>query len=184
MTLVTLFLFLGLIVFAVMAIQTGILRRAVIYLAVYSLICSLVYLLYGAPDVAIAEAVIGCTLSTILYLVAIKKYQIFTVYYHSTVNDEENTPTLDEERDQINESLTSYVSQIEFQMDLINTKKDLKELIAESSFDVIIIHTKYGIWVHGVKNNYHYEGLVKHFKAHCHLNLNFNYLIEEGGEGI
>ena len=67
-----------LIVLAIATVQTRKLRNAVIYLGVFSLGMSFVYILYNAPDVAIAEAVIGSTLATILYLVALKKYRIFT----------------------------------------------------------------------------------------------------------
>jgi uncharacterized MnhB-related membrane protein len=71
--LLNIFLFL-LIAFAIIAIQTTKLIRGAIYLGIFSLISSFCFLLYGAPDVAIAEAIIGSTLSTILYLVALYKY--------------------------------------------------------------------------------------------------------------
>ena len=71
-----------LVILAIYAVQTSKLRRAVIFLGAFSLCISFVYMLYNAPDVAIAEAVIGCTLSTILYLVALRKYKIFNVFYH------------------------------------------------------------------------------------------------------
>lgn len=47
-------------------------RTAVIQLGLFSLLSSFVFLFYGAPDVAMAEAVIGSALSTVLYLVTIK----------------------------------------------------------------------------------------------------------------
>ena len=72
--LIQMILLLLLVGLALGAIHTHALRHAVIYLGVYSLISSLIYLLYGAADVAITEAIIGCTLSTILFLVALKKY--------------------------------------------------------------------------------------------------------------
>ncbi len=53
------------VILAILAIQTNTLRRAIVYLCVFSLLCSFCYLLYQAPDVAIAEAVIGSTLATI-----------------------------------------------------------------------------------------------------------------------
>jgi multicomponent Na+:H+ antiporter subunit B len=62
-----------LVVLAVLAIRQKQMRTAVIYLAIYSLFCSAIYLLHAAPDVAIAEAVIGSTISTVLYLVALKR---------------------------------------------------------------------------------------------------------------
>ncbi len=48
-------------------------KRAIIALGAFSLLASFCYLLYHAPDVAIAEAVIGSALSTILFIVALKK---------------------------------------------------------------------------------------------------------------
>lgn len=62
-----------LVVLAVMAIRQKQMRTAVIYMAIYSLFCSAIYLIHAAPDVAIAEAVIGSTISTVLYLVALKR---------------------------------------------------------------------------------------------------------------
>ena len=48
--------------------------RLIIYLAVFSMITSLCFLLFSAPDVAIAEAVIS-TFSTIIFIVAFEKYR-------------------------------------------------------------------------------------------------------------
>ncbi len=80
------------IIFAIASIQSESLRHSVIYLCVFSLLCSFAYALYQAPDVAIAEAAIGCTLSTVLYLVAIKKYRVFRVYYSNQVDILEKNP--------------------------------------------------------------------------------------------
>jgi multicomponent Na+:H+ antiporter subunit B len=64
-----------LIVFALQAIRQRQLRTAAIYLGVFSLVSSVLYLMCAAPDVAIAEAVIGSTLATVLYLVALQKQE-------------------------------------------------------------------------------------------------------------
>ncbi len=65
---------------ALYIVQTQKLRNAIIYMGVFSLSIAFVYMLYNAPDVAIAEAVIGSTLATILYLVALQKYKVFTIF--------------------------------------------------------------------------------------------------------
>lgn len=80
------------VVFAFMAIQAKKLRRAVIYLGVFSLMSSFAYLLCSAPDVALAEAAIGCTLTTVLYLVAVKKYKVFTIFYITDVSSRATKP--------------------------------------------------------------------------------------------
>ncbi|MBN2794794.1 MAG: DUF4040 domain-containing protein [Clostridia bacterium] len=71
-----------LILLALISLQTMKLRNAIIYLGVFSMTLAFVYLLYGAPDVAIAEAVIGSTMATVLYIVAFQKYRLFVIYIH------------------------------------------------------------------------------------------------------
>lgn len=66
-----------LIVLALLIIQQSSLRVAIIYTGVFSLVNSLVYLYHDAPDVALAEAVIGSTLATVLYLAALRKQELF-----------------------------------------------------------------------------------------------------------
>ncbi|MDD3810078.1 MAG: DUF4040 domain-containing protein [Erysipelotrichaceae bacterium] len=156
--------YLSLIVFAILAVQSRSLRNAVIYLAVFSLVCSIVYLLLNAPDVAIAEATIGCTLSTILYLVALKKYKIFTVYYNCYFNDESHLAILQKERDQIHRILRDFAVGQELQLDLINTATSFTKLKESVTCDVVIFHSPSGIWLHGIKNSYQYQKLLELLK--------------------
>ncbi len=153
--------YLSLIVFAILAMQSRSLRNAVIYLSVFSLICSVVYLLLSAPDVAIAEATIGCTLSTILYLVALKKYKIFTVYYNCYFNDDIHLEGLQKERDQIKAILRDFATNQELQLDLINTTTSFTKLKQSATCDVVIFHSPNGIWLHGIKNSYQYLKLLE-----------------------
>jgi len=71
---------LSLIICAVLTIQTQKMKVAIIYLGAFSILIAFVYLLQGAPDVALAEAVIGSTMTTILFVVAIHKYKLFRIY--------------------------------------------------------------------------------------------------------
>mgnify|MGYP001220297793 CR=1 FL=1 len=48
-------------------------KNALIFLSVFSMILSLAYLFTNAPDVALTEAALGCGLSVIIYIIAIKK---------------------------------------------------------------------------------------------------------------
>lgn len=154
-------LYLSLIGFAIIALQAHELRKAVIYLSVFSLICSIVYLLLGAPDVAIAEATIGCTLSTILYLVALKKYKIFTVYYNSYVSDDTMLESLEVEREEVMAILLHFTRAQELQLDLITTSTSFTKLKDSSTCDVVIFHNPNGIWLHGVANSYQYNILME-----------------------
>jgi uncharacterized MnhB-related membrane protein len=71
----------AMMVFALLSVKTAQLRTAIIYLGIFSLINAVVYIFYGAPDVSLAEAIIGSTLATILYLTAIKKYKPVMIYH-------------------------------------------------------------------------------------------------------
>lgn len=172
--------YITLIVFAIIAIQTSVLRNAVIYLSVFSLLCSVVYLFHGAPDVAIAEAVIGCTLSTILYLVALKKYSIFTVYYRCLSNDLDEITMLKAEKNQMKTVMTKFASTQELQLDMINTTSSFKQITNSVSYDVIIFHSNRGIWLHGLKNSYQYTELIRYFKETIDLPIHTHYMDEEG----
>lgn len=76
-----LYVVLGLMVAAaVLTVITDRLLSAVVFAGALSAFAALGYLLLGAPDVALAEIVVGATLSTVIFLVTLKKYRIFTVY--------------------------------------------------------------------------------------------------------
>lgn len=62
-----------LVIMAIFIILTKDLKKMIIFMAVLSLLSSLIFLLYNAPDVAIAEAIMSAAISTILYLVAIRR---------------------------------------------------------------------------------------------------------------
>jgi len=171
--------YLSLIVFAIIAIQTSILRNAIIYLSVFSLLCSAVYLLLGAPDVAIAEAVIGCTLSTILYLVALKKYRIFTVYYRTISQEVNDIERLKHEKEELKSLLTTYCRKKELQLDLINTTSNFKQIMDSVSYDVIIVHTKKGLWLNGFRNSYQYTELIDYCEKTLNLPVHVRYIHEE-----
>lgn len=182
------FFYITLIVFAVLALQADILRNAVIYLSVFSLLCSAVYLFLGAPDVAIAEAVIGCTLSTILYLVALKKYKILTVYYRyiptkSTLSSSVNitSNSFRQENVDIKDVLNAYVTDHDLQLDFINTDVPFRK-ISESSFDMIIFHTSKGLFLHGLHNNYQYIEMANYLQEKLSLPISLFYLNEDKGD--
>ena len=66
--------FILLIVFALFSIFATNLKRAIICSSIFGLWVALTYLLYHAPDVAIAEAVIASSLGLILYIITIERY--------------------------------------------------------------------------------------------------------------
>jgi len=68
------FIYILLIVFALYSVFAKNLKRAIVGAGAFGLWVSIAYMLYHAPDVAIAEAVISSSLTTILYIVTIKNY--------------------------------------------------------------------------------------------------------------
>ncbi|TVQ27846.1 MAG: DUF4040 domain-containing protein [Spirochaetaceae bacterium] len=73
-------------VFAALAIHSPLIRLSVIYLAVFSLLAAFLYVLFAAPELAIAEAVIGSGLVTLLYLAALKRSHVYTIGVVTTSN--------------------------------------------------------------------------------------------------
>ena len=68
------YIYILLIIFALFSVFAKNLKRAIVGSSVFGLWVSIAYMLYHAPDVAIAEAVISSSLATILYIVTIKNY--------------------------------------------------------------------------------------------------------------
>ncbi|MEN8155095.1 MAG: hydrogenase subunit MbhD domain-containing protein [Acidobacteriota bacterium] len=68
-----LFLVFLMIVLALFAVRTKALLAAVIASGFISLVASIVYLYLKAPDVAMTEAAIGAGLTTIIFVVTVRK---------------------------------------------------------------------------------------------------------------
>jgi len=172
------------IIFAIASIQTNSLRHAVIYLCVFSLLCSFAYVLYQAPDVAMAEAVIGCTLSTVLYLVAIKKYRVFRVYYSGHVTLLEKQPEFNVLKNNLTTMMDNFLREHELELDLINTKETFDEIHGNHDYDVIVEHDNKGITMFGSQSNYLYDGLVTYLIEHNAFDIDYEYILEEEGDEL
>ncbi|MBM7562216.1 Na(+)/H(+) antiporter subunit B [Fusibacter tunisiensis] len=127
-----------LIILAIAAMQTRSMRNAVIYLGVFSLAISFVYLALNAPDVAIAEAVIGSTIATILYLVALQKYKIFTIYYRlqdAEIKDEHFYASY---KMQLVKSLEKFCTKQELEAQIIYTHEQLADILIKHQYALIV----------------------------------------------
>ncbi|MCD6574522.1 DUF4040 domain-containing protein [Candidatus Aerophobetes bacterium] len=62
-----------LVIFGTLSLQFKKLLNAVICLAIFSLLSSLLFYYLHAPDVAIAEAAVGAGVATVLFVVIISK---------------------------------------------------------------------------------------------------------------
>lgn len=127
-----------LVYLAVLAIQTQKLRNAVIFMGVFSLNISFVYLLYNAPDVAIAEAVIGCTLATILYLVALNKYKVFVIYCHVDEDEVNDGHYSHQSYKELIKLLEIFCAKQELEPQVIYTTSQYHTIMEEHQYAIII----------------------------------------------
>lgn len=127
-----------LIPLAVVIIQSRKLKQAIILLSLFSLIISIVYLLYYAPDVAIAEAVIGTTLSTLLFLVALKKYRVFSVYISLDAQQVNDAIYFERSKDPLIENLSKFCSKEGLELHAVYTVDSVDILLSNHPYAVII----------------------------------------------
>lgn len=158
--------FLLLIIVAVMVVQTDKLRRAVVYLGVLSMIGAYSYLLYAAPDVAIAEAVIGSTLSTILYLVALQKYSVFTIYYVRPSAQHLDDREIRRSRGSLLSLVERFLTERELEPQIIYTVESPGSIRETHHHDLIIERDGHEVKFHGPAHSYLTEGIMDHIESH------------------
>lgn len=149
----------SMVILALFAVLSDKLRRVVIYLGIFSFVSSFAYLLYSAPDVAIAEAIIGSTLSTILFLVALKKYSVFTVYYLLS-----DTPQIGDEHIMQSSSsllrhINNYCKEQDLEPHLIFSPEDRTNVAQNHAYDLIVEQVGENSIVSGNKENLKIDGL-------------------------
>lgn len=150
------------VVLALISLNTSKLRRAVIYLGIFSLVSSFVYLLYGAPDVAIAEAVIGSAISTVLYLVALKKYQIFTIYYTNANYNQIREGSVVRGRAQVLRDVEKFYTDREMEPQIIYTTEEYQNVLSKKNFDLLIHQDADQIVFYGNREDYHVDAYEEH----------------------
>ena len=169
------------IVFAVFAVQAKTVRIAVIYLGIFSLISSFVYLLYQAPDVAIAEAIIGSTLSTILYLTALQKHNIFSIYYTEENSDTMHDKYINKGHIRILNLIESFCVSKELEPHVVYTTEPVDQIIEHSSYDIIVGRKEDEVFIYGDKQNYQIDSLQEYVKKSKKSNVNF--ILQDETEG-
>jgi len=169
-------MYIALIVFAFMSVQTPKLRRAVVYLAVFSAGSAFVYVLLGAPDAALAEAVIGSTIATIIYLSALQKYKAFTIYYTNELRHEYRQSNLFRRRNTVLQRIEKFCSGKDLEAHILYTTEQLQDVMKNHGWDIIVRRNKNRFSIYGLEQNYHIEDMRKY------IDENFNDLKELGYE--
>ncbi|HPJ21869.1 MAG TPA: DUF4040 domain-containing protein [Clostridia bacterium] len=169
-------MYIALIVFAFMSVQTPKLRQSVVYLAVFSAGSAFVYVLLGAPDAALAEAVIGSTIATIIYLSALQKYKVFTVYYTNEMRHEYRQSNLFRRRNAVLQRIEKFCSGKDLEAHIMYTTESLQDVMKNHGWDIIVRRNKNKFSIYGLEQNYHTEEMQKYIEG------NFDDLRELGYE--
>ncbi len=151
------FVFIMMLCIAVYIVVSGNLKQDIIALGVLSLVSAFCYLLYHAPDVAIAEAVIGSALATILYIVAFKKHHTFYVYFTTVSKKVNNDTVLRSDMDDVFSKITKYCFKHELEAQCVFTWDNPQTIANEHVYDIILQHSDDEITVYGVTTEQHVQ---------------------------
>ena len=158
------------VVLAAATIWTRILRHAIIFVGVFSLIISYLYLYYGAPDVAIAEAVIGSGLVMLLYLTAIKRYRTYTVcVVDETVDRIEDATIYDlsvSRQGRVLEEIERFCLSRELEPQIVFTPETVESVQQDGRYDLIVRREAEDVTVMGRNDNFLVDELEMLFILH------------------
>ncbi len=113
-------------------------KRIIVALCALSLLAAFCYLIYHAPDVAIAEAVIGSALSTILYIVALKKHRNFYLYFSSKTQEKLSDFKVKAQMEEIVSKIRDYCSENDLEMQTVFTSESPADIEKEHLYDLIL----------------------------------------------
>ena len=155
-------------VFAALAIFSSLLRYAVIYLAVFSLLAAFLYVLLGAPELAIAEAVIGSGLVTLLYLIALKRNHVYTI---GVVVPEAEGSITDRHVDRVERSVAmreirAFFVRREFEAQIIFLSVPLAQALNDPTYDLVIAEEAGGLVAYADEDSYVMVELELMFQMH------------------
>ena len=154
--------------FALLAIHSRMLRQAVIHLAVFSLLTAFLYLLLAAPELAIAEAAIGSGLVTLLYLASLKRNPVYTIAVLAEGHSYRMTNAClgYMQRMRAMRDIRTFFRRREYEPQIVFSEKSLAQALSYPFFDLIIREEKEGISAHGSSQSYILEELEMMFMIH------------------
>ncbi len=141
------FILMVMCLFALLAIQTRLLRNAIIHLAVVSLLAAFLYMRMAAPELAIAEAVIGSGLVTLLYLAALKRNRVYTI---AIVGNGETSRLADRymhhiERTNALHEIRQFFLVREYEVQVVFIPETLEQALRNEAYDLVIQEDDSGI---------------------------------------
>lgn len=158
------FLFIVLIILALFIVLSDNLRHSIIYLGVFSLAMAVAYLYYNAPDVALAEAAIGVGLSTVMYLIAMKKIDIYDICYVNEAG-EFSDEYIFEFRHQVIRPLEEFLEQTEeVEPQITYTDHSINQVLVEDNHDFIIHQKDNKTYLYGHKSDTVFRDVVENIQ--------------------
>lgn len=144
------------IVLAVLTFHTRLLRTAIIYLSVISLLAAAIYLRSAAPELAIAEAAIGSGLVALLYLAALKRNRVYTL---AVVAEGRHERLIDPyirhiERSRALKKIRHFFVIREFEVQVVFVPESLEEALQNSAYDLVLREDEQGIAAFVDDDNY------------------------------
>jgi uncharacterized MnhB-related membrane protein len=173
------------LVFAFLAIHAPMIRQAVIYLAVFSLAAAFLYVLYAAPELAVAEAVIGSGLVTLLYLAALKKNREYTIAvlaegHRYRMSDAYITYL---GKTKALQELRHFFELREFEAQLVFTSISLAEAQSDPRYDLILVEEADQLVAWGSTESFVMDELEMVFLMHAtDFGIQFHRYDEPSGE--
>lgn len=142
-------------VFAVLAIHSRLLRNAVVYLAIFSLMAAFLFLLHAAPELAIAEAVMGSGLVTLLYLTALKRYKVFTiaVVTSSAYSIQDDLISRVQRSDAL-QDIRNFLAKREREAQIVFVRDTREEAFANPGYDLVLEADGSSLVIFGSQDDY------------------------------
>ncbi len=154
-------IFIFMILIALFIVGSRNYKRIIIALGAFSLLASFCYLLYHAPDVAIAEAVIGSALSTILFIVALKKHRTFYIYFTGGSQKNKGEAKLRAETKDVASKIMQYLVNHDLEAQTMYTREEPETIAKEHLFDLILHSENEQITLYGSKAELHVLAIQK-----------------------
>ncbi len=159
------FIFIFMIFLALFIVSSRNYKRIIIALGAFSLLASFCYLLYHAPDVAIAEAVIGSALSTILFIVALKKHRTFYIYFTGGSRQVQSDSKLRAETKDVASKIMGYLDNHDLEAQAVYTWEPPGKIANEHLYDLILHSENDRITLYGSNTELHVQAIKELLQA-------------------
>ncbi len=137
------------------------LKFVIVGMGVLSLIATLCYLFYRAPDVAIAEGIIGSAITTILFIVAFKKHRTFYVYITTQSKAQTNKLRRDKHTQELVSQILRYCKANELQLQCLYSSISPYVIEKEHVCDLILQHKDGEFHAYGIDTEQHAHAIYE-----------------------